>query len=122
MRKYVLLMMCLILLSACSLEDDVDFDKTMIVTGKVIQKNEKREEDRAKYFIEVLAIIDQTKESIMLEVDNRNVWNLILTDEVYRISFDTKDGQGYEVNSPIKSIKTVGTYDKTFREKLNDLN
>lgn len=32
-------MMCLMLLSACSFEDDVDFDKTMIVTGKVIQKN-----------------------------------------------------------------------------------
>ncbi|CQR48235.1 hypothetical protein BN1058_02589 [Paraliobacillus sp. PM-2] len=122
MRKYVLLMICLMLLSACSSEDDVDFDKTMIITGKVIQKDEKREEDRVKYYIEVLTIIDQTKESIMLEVENRNVWNLILKDDVYRISFDTKDGQGYEVNSPIISIKTVGAYDKTFQENLNDIN
>ncbi|WP_138420883.1 hypothetical protein [Aquibacillus sediminis] len=121
MRKYVLLMICLILLSACSSEDDVDFDKTMIITGKVIQKDEKIE-NRVKYYIEVLTIIDQTKESIMLEVEDRNVWNLILKDEVYRISFDTKDGQGYQVNSPIISIKTVGPYDKTFQENLNDLN
>ncbi|MBM7572349.1 uncharacterized protein YcfL [Aquibacillus albus] len=37
MRKYLLLIMCLMLLSACSSEDDVNFDETMIVTGKVIQ-------------------------------------------------------------------------------------
>lgn len=68
-----------------------------------------------------MTIIEQNKKNITLEVENRNVWNLILKDEFYRISFDTKDGDGYEVNSPIKSIKTIEVDDKSFQADLNNL-
>lgn len=54
----------MMLLLACSSEDDVDFDKTIIVTGKVIQQNEERKEKRAKHYLEVLTIIKQTKKNL----------------------------------------------------------
>lgn len=56
--------LCMMLLLACSSEDDVDFDKTIIVTGKVIQQNEERKEKRAKHYLEVLTIIKQTKKNL----------------------------------------------------------
>ncbi|MYL34549.1 DUF3221 domain-containing protein [Pontibacillus yanchengensis] len=122
MREYVLLMTCLIVLSACSSEKHIDFDKTMIVTGKVIQKSEEREKGRATYHIEILTIVDQTKKNIILEVKNRNVWNLIRKGQFYRISFDTKEADRYKVNSPIQTIKPIKVDNNLFQENVSNPN
>ncbi|MYL54932.1 hypothetical protein GLW08_16480 [Pontibacillus yanchengensis] len=113
LKRFGVVLSCIILLTACSEAEETDA-KTIMATGKVVEKNT---EDTERY-IEVLTIVENNKRNIKLQVKNENVWNLILKDKFYRVSFDIENG----TYSPLKEIKTIKVDPEKFQKDLMNLN